>query len=521
MDLDCLIDGLSHPTAYSHPAAPVEIRHTHISVVFLAGPYAYKVKKPVDFGFLDFREPGQRKFFCEEEVRLNRRLAPEVYLGVVPVTWDGATLRMDGAGEAVEWAVKMQRLPEGMTLQARLGRGEGTPALVEELARRLASFHAAGRSDERVAAWARFEPVAANARDNFAQSADQVGCTVSQRVFERLRLLTEEALARLRPLIAARAERGVPRDAHGDLHLDHVYYLPERQPPGDLVIVDCIEFAERFRCADPVADIAFLVMDFRFHGREELAAIFVDAYFRAAADEEGRFLLPFYSAYRAAVRGKVEGLKTAEREVPAEERERARTRARAHWLLALSELEEPARRPCLVVVAGLQGTGKSTLGRGLAAHAGLQVIRSDVVRKELAGASVLAETLYTPEWTERTYAECLRRAEALLFDGERVLLDATFREEAHRARFLEAGRRWAVPVLFLLCRADPEIIRGRLAGRRNDVSDADWAVYEEAARRWETPGPETRRMLHEISANGTPEETLEKGLAQLRAAGIL
>ncbi len=177
----------------------------------------------------------------------------------------------------------------------------------------------------------------------------------------KLRELTEQQLAQLGPLIEARAERGSPCDTHGDLHLDHVYRFPDRPPPESLAIIDCIEFNERFRFADPVADMAFLCMDLRFHAQPDLAKTFADAYFTAAGDGEGRALLPFYTAYRAAVRGKVEGFELREAEVPAEEKASALARARAHWLLALGQLEAPARRPCLVLIGGLPGTGKSTL----------------------------------------------------------------------------------------------------------------------------------------------------------------
>src|SRR5262249_40147182 len=174
-------------------------------------------------------------------------------------------------------------------------------------------------------------------------------------------------------------------DCHGDLHLDHVYYFPKRMPPDDLVIVDCIEFNERFRFVDPVADMAFPFMDLAFWGRRDLASAFAAAYFQGSGDEEGRALLPLYTGYRATVRGAVEGILQTEKEVPDVERAAALARSRAHWLLALAELEEPDRRPCLVLVAGLPGTGKSVLARGLSQHAGFQVIRSDTVRKEIAG----------------------------------------------------------------------------------------------------------------------------------------
>jgi aminoglycoside phosphotransferase family enzyme len=418
MELSSLIDALSDTAAYPHPVKKVEVRQTHISVVFLAGSYAYKIKKSVDLGFLDFTTLEKRCHFCQEEVRLNRRLAPTVYLGIVPVTRTPSGVTIGGSGEAIEWAVKMERLPEEATLLQRLGRGEIDVKLAESLAGKIASFHVGADRGEQIAAFGRFEVVARNARENFDQAVPQVGITLSAFVLERLRARTENLLARLQPLIEARARSGVPCDTHGDLHLDHVYLFPEHQPPADLVVIDCIEFNERFRYADPISDMAFLVMDLHFHGRRDLGLAFADAYFRASKDEPGRALLPFYTAYRAAVRGKVEGFKLAVKEVPETERGETLARARGHWLLALTELEEPGQRPCLVMVGGLPGTGKSTLARRLAEQAGFTVVRSDVVRKELAGVAAQArvsapfsEGLYAPAWTERTYAECLRQAE--------------------------------------------------------------------------------------------------------------
>jgi aminoglycoside phosphotransferase family enzyme/predicted kinase len=527
MELTQLIEALSHDRAYPHPVPGVEIRQTHISVVFLAGPYAYKIKKPVSLGFLDFTSLNKRRHFCEEEVRLNLRLAPAVYLGVVPVTGAGSKVQMEGQGEVVEWAVKMERLPEEATLLKRLQRGEVETELVEALARKIASFHARAEAGERIAAYGRFDAVCRNARENFEQSKPQVGHTLSQTVFERLAALTETALSRLRPLIEVRARRGVPRDTHGDLHLDHVYLFPDRQTPDDLVIIDCIEFNERFRFADPIADMAFLVMDLAFHGRRDLARAFTEAYFRASGDEEGRALLPFYTAYRAAIRGKVEGFELTEKEVPETERAAALARAKAHWLLALGELEEPGRRPCLVLVGGLPGTGKSTLARGLAERAGFTVIRSDTVRKELAGipteepaSNSYRQGIYTPEWTERTYAECLRRAERALFEGQRVLVDATFREERNRLVLLDAAARLRVPAVLLLCRAEPAVVRERLENRRGDASDADWAVFQQAAERWEGAGPLTRQALREVSTSDTSEQALVQALEMLGELGL-
>jgi aminoglycoside phosphotransferase family enzyme/predicted kinase len=512
MALPDLLAALSRPQAYPHPAAGVEVRQTHISAVFLAGDFAYKVKKPVNLGFLDFTTLDNRRHFCDEETRLNRRLAPGVYLGVVPITRDGGAIRVEGAGEVVEWAVKMARLPEEASLRWHVRHGDVTPAQLDALAKRIAEFHRTAEANDRTAAFGRFEVVAGNARENFDQSRNQVSVTVSRPVFERLEQLTEAALARLRPLIEARAARGVPRDTHGDLRLEHVYLL------DGWPIIDCVEFSERFRFADPVADAAFLVMDLLAEGRPDLARAFAEGYFTATGDSEGRQLLPFYVAYRSAVRGKVQGMKASEPEVPAGEREAAKRRSAMHWLLALGQLEEPARRPCLVLVGGLPGTGKTTLARNLAGQGGFEVIRSDVVRKELTTGH--GGDIYTPEWTERTYTECLGRAAALVFEGKRVIVDATFREDRRRVAFLTAAKDLGVPGLLLVCEAPPEAVRQRLAARTGDASDANWAVYRKLAAGWEVPGPAVGRRTSAIDTTDTAAAA-EAARQALIAAGIL
>jgi uncharacterized protein len=277
-------------------------------------------------------------------------------------------------------------------------------------------------------------------------------------------------------------------------------------------------------------------MDFAFHGRRDLARAFADAYFQASGDDEGRALLPLYTAYRATVRGMVEGIVLGEQEVPKAESAQALEKARAHWLLALAELAAPGRKPCLLGVAGLPGTGKSTLAQGLSERAGFQVIRSDMVRKELAGIRTdektpprLREAIYTPHWTERTYAECLRRAEQLLWEGKHVVVDATFHTEAQRRPFLETALRWGVPVAMLVCQADPEILRQRLASRKHDVSDADWSVHLRLAEEWDEPAAmvgtpylsvPARQLIHAISTNGSAEQNLSQALAVLRELGL-
>lgn len=529
MDTPRLVRELSRPGAYPHPADDLRSLQTHISVVFLAGRWAYKVKKPVDLGFLDFTTLEKRRHFCREEVRLNRRLAPDVYRGVVPILEVDGALRIPAEPDlsaadpkVVEYAVKMRRLPEEATLLARLERDELTGADVERIALRLAEFHGdAERSDE-IARYGRWSVVAENAMDNFRASREQVGDVVSASVFGRLERRTEEELERLRDLVEARAERGLPCDTHGDLHLQHVYLFPGREPPDDLVVVDCVEFNDRFRYADPVADAAFLSMDLRYRGRRDLADHFADTYFDCAGDEEGRNLLALYEAYRSAVRAKVEGLRALEEEVPPEERSEARTAARAYWTVGLGALSPPSRRPCLVLVGGLPGTGKSTLSRALGDRAGFHVLSSDRVRKELADVPLDADAgeafgqgIYSSEWTERTYGELLDRAVRELREGGRVIVDASFREEERRRRFLDAARRSGVRFLFLLCRASGEVAARRLDERGSDASDADRSVLREMASRWERPSTAVERWTRPLDTEAPLSETVDAALAIL------
>ena len=422
----------------------------------------------------------------------------------------------------------MRRLPDDHTLEAWLERGGISREQMGSLAARLAGFHAKAARRREIARYGRFEVVAHNCRENFEQLHSFVGRTISAPVYERLRARTEAELQRHRVTIEARSEEGIPCETHGDLRVDHVYLFPDRDPPEDLTIIDCIEFNERFRHADPVADLAFLVMDLHARGAWNLASTLVDTYFEVAADAPGRGLLPLYTAYRATVRSKVESMKLDEPEISEQARRSSRDVARARALLALGELSSPAERPCVVMVGGLPGTGKSTVARMLAETGDFAWVRSDVVRKELAGVppsehahDELAQDLYSSEWTERTYQACLERAAEHLFEGRRVLLDATYKDRKRRRQVWDVARAWGVPCLLILCEVEADVVRGRLQDRSSDdPSDADWSVYEQVRNAWEPITDDEAPRVRRLSTAGGRDETLARAGSLLRQAGL-
>lgn len=527
MDHAELIAALRLPSAYPVATSRVEVVETHISTVFLLDRDVFKLKKPVDLGFLDYSTLARRRHFCEEEVRLNRRLAPEVYLGVSPIERAGNGVRVGAAiapgapaPDAIEFAVHMVRLPDAARLADLVAARRVPEDFWMTLAGRLARFHLEAERSPAISRGGSFEAVAGNARDNLSQTERFIGEGLAPALHARVREATEAALARLRPLIESRASRGVPCDTHGDLRLDHVYLFPDRPPPADLVIIDGIEFSPLLRHADPVADAAFLAMDLRFAAEDAAAAALVDAYLSASGDEEGRALFPWYVAYRSAVRAKVDHFTLAGAALSSERRARLEERALGHWLLALAELEPPERRPALLLVGGPPGCGKSTLASALAPAHGFAWIRSDAVRRELH-SHLGGEERYSPARTAEVYRECLARADAILREGGRALIDATFHAEEPRREALELGKRRRVPVVHLALSLDRAEALRRIAGRRGDPSEADVAVHDALVAAWETSAADTVSMREELDAGGAPAGVLERAESALRRRGLI
>lgn len=474
-----LIRSMANPAFYPHGPTSVKLVQTHISYVFLVPPLVYKVKKPVRFRFLDFSTLDLRHRFCTEEVRLNRRLAPGVYHRVVGIraAGSGYILCDDDDPRALEFAVEMAFLPDEQRLDVRLANGEVSEHDIARVARVLAQFHLAADTNAAIAAAGTPEAIETVWRDNFLDAARFRDRTLSRHDDDALQRFVRAFLETQRPLLVSRQAEGRIRDGHGDLHADHVYL-------GDpVLVIDCIEFNERLRWCDVAADLGFLAMDLDFRGHPELRRHLISEYLAASPDPGLVQLLPFYQCYRAYVRGKVESLKSAEAEVPSHERQIAEQSARAYF--ELSYRYSWAYTRALVVFVGLSGTGKSTVARLLHQRTGFDWYRSDVVRKQLAGLSPTQDAsqvpgIYSPEFSQRTYAKLFADAELSAQQGRGVILDATFLARKYRDQARELADRLGVPLLFIACDCPAEVVRQRLARRqaaRQDASDADWQVY--------------------------------------------
>lgn len=328
MDISSLKKALLNPGLYlDHPQA-IGICETHISLVFLTGNYAYKVKKPVNFGFLDFTSIEKRKYYCEQEVTLNLRLAPTLYLGVIRITEEKNTIVLDGRGRAIEYAVKMKQIPEEFLMNRLLEKKEVTSGMIEAISNKLVRFYFTAETNNRIKGFAKPERIKQDTDENFEQTEKYIDVTIPGEVYQEVKEKTDRFYRTKEKVFYQRIKDDRIRDCHGDLRLEHIFWGEE------ISIFDCIEFNERFRYTDVAADIAFLAMDLDYHSREDLSEHLIQAYIGESGDYELMELLDFYKCYRAYVRGKVESFRLDDPNIPEEEKKEALKRARRYFDLA-------------------------------------------------------------------------------------------------------------------------------------------------------------------------------------------
>lgn len=493
-----------------------ELRETHISWVFMGTDAVFKVKKPVDYGFLDFSTRDKRRAACEAEVELNGRLSADVYRGVAPVTLEAnGRHQIGGQGEVVDWAVHMRRLADDVRADTLLERGElGVPE-VDRMATLIARFHAECRFDEETAAFGAPSVIEGNVRENFEQTRlDGLLTDAEAAEIESVQLAF---LRHAASTLAARIEAGRIRDGHGDLRLEHFYL--EGEDRDDLRVLDCIEFNERFRYADVCADVAFLSMDLAWRGRVDLAERVIATYARETSDFDLYGVVDFYESYRAYVRGKVATFLLNDEDAPVALRERARKEARRYFLLALAAERRPVLPPVVVALGGLLAAGKSTIADRLGAILGAPAINTDRVRKHMLGATATTKVYesawqgaYDPAFTVEVYAEVYRSAQAVIASGRPVIVDASFRSRSRRAEARRAAEAAGVPFVFVECTAPHDVLRQRLRERvlRDSVSDGRLEIFDDFVASWEAVD-ELPTAEHVVLDTTLPiEENLER-----------
>ncbi|HEY2990502.1 MAG TPA: AAA family ATPase [Candidatus Binatia bacterium] len=464
-----LVQAMLDPAFYPREPAEVTHRETHISHIFLAGDLAYKIKKNVRYSFVDYSTLARRKFFLEEELRLNRRLAPSVYLGILPISRDEYGWQLGSDARPAEYVLVMRRLPEKRMLDYLLERYQVTPRMMAAVAEILVPFHREAATGQRKHPYG--HPASAQKiwEENLADLAPFVGRTIDGESLAAIRTFGRRFFDEHGALMLRRERAGRVRELHGDLHCEHVCFAPE-----GIQIFDCVEFSPKLRSIDPASEVAFLLMDLEARGAKELGGEFLRRYLELAEDRELPELLPFYQCYRALVRGKVYSLISEE----------TRGQAARYFDLAYSYTWRELK-PFVVVLCGLTGSGKSTLARALAGRLGAAVISSDVLRKNLAGTAgrqpvPYGDGIYSPSMTAKVYRKMAAEAEKRLAAGEAVIVDATFQKAAQRSAIFHAAERHGAPVAVVYCHSQDGIIQERLVRRSRegrDISDGDWTVY--------------------------------------------
>ncbi|MBW1744596.1 MAG: AAA family ATPase, partial [Deltaproteobacteria bacterium] len=469
-----IFKAMSQPEFYPHRVKAVEQRETHISKVFLTGDYAYKVKKPLNLGFLDFTTLKKRRHFCFQELILNQRLTRAVYLDVLPITFQDGKYYLAGPGNTVEYTLKMRQLPDACSMVRLLEKGKVDTGAIQALAAFLAGFYAQAPTGGHINTFGEWKTVWANCEENFQQTEGFVGKILPEKTCQIIRAATRSFLRRWQDLFQNRVERGRIRDCHGDLRTGHIYFVDGIQ------VIDCIEFNDRFRYSDIASDLAFLAMDLDHEGYPDVSQNLLTAYVQHTKDQNVFVLLDFYKCYRAFVRVKVNCLRLHEGGLGTIEYDKLFEDTYRYMELAYRYAVQ-FTRPTLWVMSGLPASGKSVTAEEIAKAFGIRVFRSDVIRKELFGVEPTAEVelafeegIYSRTATSLTYGKLLLLTQEEIEKGCSVILDATYGSRRHRSEVLRLARDMDVNLIFVECVCHEDLIKERLRERETvpSISDA-------------------------------------------------
>ena len=501
-----MVAALIMPGAYPHDASSIRLVETHVSWIFFAGEYVYKVKKPVNFGFLDFTSIDKRKMFCEREVELNSHLSPDVYIGVVEIRKLGGVYSVEGQGDVVDHAVMMKRLPDDRVLNELLARSKVHVEDIRQVATRIAEFHRDALIVPETRCTAQFSALEHRVEENFQQTERYVDRYLSRDEYDDIVAYSRAFLKVNRTLLEARARDGRIREGHGDLHAANIFL------DDGVQIIDAIEFNDRFRNLDVAEDIAFLAMDLDCHERTDLSRTLIDVYVEASGDTGILGLLDFFKCYRAYVRAKVNLLRLDAPQISARERSQALITANTYFHLAHS-YTQVLPSPTMTLVGGFMGAGKTSVSAELARRWDMKHISSDVTRKRRAGVpstehrnESYGQGLYSKESSEATYRMMLNEASECLCQSRSVVLDASFLRQSDREQAFNTAQEAGAAVWFIECVASEDEVRRRLARRASNgqaVSDGRLELMAQQRSDWEETSeiPTSSKIVLDTSGN--------------------
>jgi len=515
-----LIETMKMVNFYPHNPAEVELIETHISYVFIAGDIVYKVKKPVSFDFLDFTSLEKRKFYCEEELRLNKRLAPDTYLDVVAISRDSQGNITLGKGiEIIDYAVRMKKLPADRMLKTLLFKGLVGKTIMDNVAEKIVAFHQQAQTGGHIDAMGGIKNIRHNQEENFTETANYINITIPEYQYKFIKDYVEKFLVEKKALFKKRVTDHKIRDGHGDLHLEHICIANE------IIIFDCIEFNERFRYGDVTEDVAFLTMDLDFNGYPQHADTFAQSYIKHSGDADLLTLLNFYRCYYAYVRGKVTSLRLDQKEIPEDERLQITKNAAQYFDLAYSYAAR-LDKPALILTAGLMGSGKSYQARALAARFGAEIIRTDLLRKELFNMKYLdrryedfGHGIYSDDTSRLVYDKVYDLAGQKIKQGKAVIIDASFKKRVERQKAMQLAHKFGVHFYILECICSDEIVKNRLEKRiqeNDNASDGRWELFQEQKNDFDAINEVAANCYFKIDTSANPEITRQEIIRKIK-----
>ncbi|GMR15765.1 MAG: bifunctional aminoglycoside phosphotransferase/ATP-binding protein [Gammaproteobacteria bacterium] len=508
------IQAMLKPEFYDHPVNTCQLIETHISWVILTGNFVYKIKKPIDLGFVNFSTLEKRKFYCEEELRLNRRLAPNIYLDVIPISGSAENPELTGKEKAFEYTVKMQQFSQDMQLDHVLARNELRQDMIDSFADLIAKFHQHIEIATITSDFGKPEQVYQPAKENFIQIRGHINDKSKIDLLSEIEQWTEDTFNQIKNIFTQRKQKGFIRECHGDLHLRNLAWY-ENKP----LAFDCLEFNPNFRWIDVVSEISFLIMDLEDHEQPELAQRFLNRYLELTGDYEGCSVLRFYLVYRAMVRAKVDAIRAAQTGISQQESDEANKEIVNYLQLALTYTKN--KKPFIIITHGMSASGKSTITQSILEKLGAIRIRADVERKRLFNIKPgqdsyanVQQGIYTQEATHKTYFKLLDLTESIIDAEFPVIVDATFSTIEQRKLFKKLATQKQVRFIILNFIASEETLKQRIRSRTQGVSDADINILENQIQNWQPI--EQDEKIHSVLINTEEQFDIAQLLSRLK-----